>query len=280
MNDSIERLGHSVIHHGEASNRIYLMKFSWEDQDNIIEKLDRLAGRKGYSKIIAKVPARAQPLFLTGDYQMEASIPGFYNGEEDVFFMAKYFSSSRESKPKDKLNGFFGQLSPPVAKNRESRKLDPGYSISMLNKTHAEEMTGIYRQVFASYPFPIQDPAYLLETMRKGSVIYFGVKKESRLIGLSSAELDRTAKNAEMTDFAVLPECRGEGLAWFLLRQMEKEMAQIGIKTAYTIARLNSPGMNKTFIRSGYQYAGLLVNNTNIAGKIESMNVYYKPMAT
>ncbi len=48
------------------------------------------------------------------------------------------------------------------------------------------------------------------------------------------------------------------------------------IKTLYTIARLNSPAMNKTFLRLNYTYSGTLIKNTNIAGKIESMNVYYK----
>jgi hypothetical protein len=57
---------------------------------------------------------------------------------------------------------------------------------------------------------------------------------------------------------------------------MEKRMRKAGIKTPFTIARLNSLAMNKTFLKLHYTYAGTLVKNTNIAGKIESMNVYYK----
>jgi beta-lysine N6-acetyltransferase len=34
--------------------------------------------------------------------------------------------------------------------------------------------------------------------------------------------------------------------------------------------------MNKTFLKFDYCYSGTLINNTNIAGSIESMNVYYK----
>ena len=41
-------------------------------------------------------------------------------------------------------------------------------------------------------------------------------------------------------------------------------------------ARLNSIGMNKPFLNLKYSFSGTLIMNTNIAGKIESMNVYYK----
>ena len=48
------------------------------------------------------------------------------------------------------------------------------------------------------------------------------------------------------------------------------------IITAYTIARAISFGMNITFAKNGYKYSGTLKNNTNISGKLESMNVWYK----
>jgi len=36
--------------------------------------------------------------------------------------------------------------------------------------------------------------------------------------------------------------------------------------------------MNITFAKQGYQYAGCLVNNSNICGSIESMNVWYRQL--
>lgn len=81
-----------------------------------------------------------------------------------------------------------------------------------------------------------------------------------------------------MTDFATLPDWRGHGLAAPLLFHMENEIGKKGIKTAYTIARSASAGMNITFAKLGYCYAGRLKNNTNISGSIESMNIWYKPI--
>ena len=55
-------------------------------------------------------------------------------------------------------------------------------------------------------------------------------------------------------------------------------MARRGMRTAYTIARAVSPGMNITFARLGYQFSGTLINNTQISGAIESMNIWHKPL--
>jgi hypothetical protein len=59
---------------------------------------------------------------------------------------------------------------------------------------------------------------------------------------------------------------------------LEAAVEKLGIKTAYTIARAYSPGMNITFARSGYIYSGTLTHNTQISGKLESMNVWYKAL--
>ena len=48
------------------------------------------------------------------------------------------------------------------------------------------------------------------------------------------------------------------------------------MKTAYTIARADSAAMNGVFHKTGYHYAGRLVNNTQIGGRIRNMNVWYK----
>jgi putative beta-lysine N-acetyltransferase len=109
-------------------------------------------------------------------------------------------------------------------------------------------------------------------------VIFFGIWEGDELIALTSAEMDRKGENAEMTDFATRPDCQGRGLANYLLAQTEAAAAQCGIKTAYTIARSYSPGMNITFARNGYTFSGTLTHNTQIFGTLESMNVWYKSL--
>ena len=138
-------------------------------------------------------------------------------------------------------------------------------------------MGSIYDEVFPTYPFPIGDPSYLRETMQS-HVEYFGLEKDGNLVALSSAETDESASNVEMTDFATLRQWRNQGLALCLLSEMEQAMSEAKFSTAYTIARAISAGMNITFAKMGYQYGGRLINNTNISGTIESMNVWHKQL--
>lgn len=174
----------------------------------------------------------------------------------------------------------------PVNDATEDQEVRPGLygddlsvkdipEVIALAEEDADEISAVYKRVFKSYPFPIHDPNYIRKTMRD-RIRYFGIRDQGELLALSSAEMDLVAKNAEMTDFATLPEARGKKSAFHLLRAMEGEMKHLGIKTLYTIARLTSLPMNKTFLKQGYTYSGTLINNTNIAGSIESMNVLYK----
>jgi len=119
----------------------------------------------------------------------------------------------------------------------------------------------------------------------KGSVIQHGPHNNRiYLMGLNTddtrgliATLDDMAnQNAEMTDFATPSKLRGMGFAGMLLKHMDQQTRKLGIKTAYTIARAASHGMNSVFKNSGYNYAGLLKNNSQICGSIQSMTVWYK----
>jgi putative beta-lysine N-acetyltransferase len=157
----------------------------------------------------------------------------------------------------------------------ESLPRNSGYKSMLMGPSDVKEITSIYKKVFLSYPFPIHDPGYILETMKE-NVRYYGIRKDRQLVALASAEVDMENANAEMTDFATLDGYRGKKLGQRLLARMESDMKNLGITTLYTIARLESIPMNKVFLKHQYQYGGTLVNNTNIAGKIESMNVYYK----
>ncbi|HKJ43781.1 MAG TPA: putative beta-lysine N-acetyltransferase [Sunxiuqinia sp.] len=272
--DKIEQIGQSTVHHGHFSNRIFLLKYHPDDGATVIKKMNELASENGYSKMIAKVPESAQPLFLIDGFVQEAFIPGYFNGDEDVFFMSKFLTEKRAETPEKQLKTLAKLLSEPPSEN--DQELPEKFTLEMTRPEHAKDMTKIFKEVFATYPFPVTDPSYLVETMEDGSVVYFGVWQDGQLVGLSSAEVDKKNKNAEMTDFAVRPDFRGQKLAWYLLEKMEEELKKMNYKTLYTIARLNSPGMNRTFINHGYNFSGTLINNTNISGQIESMNVYYK----
>jgi len=276
-NDIIETFEGSIIQHGSYNDRIYLIKLPPEVSPITPRNLIDLARNNNYSKIFAKVPECHLELFLAAGFEAEARIPGFYDGKMAAVFMGIYLDAERAQEPG------LGKMDEILKIAQEEKTitsrcpLNDDVTLSICTESDAAFMADIYRTIFQSYPFPIHEHAYILETM-KNNVVYFGVKVNSRLVAVSSAEMDKQSENAEMTDFATLPVWRGKGFAQCLLFCMEKAMKSRGIKTAYTIARAMSAGMNVTFSKAGYRFGGRLKNNTNISGNIESMNVWYKQL--
>lgn len=272
--DIIVQFEHSMLHHGPKSNRIYLMKLSNLDYPHLIGRLAELAKSNHYTKIFAKVPAWALIGFQEYGYVVEAEIAGFFNGEIAAYFMAFYLDSARAQPCAAKTLHQVAELalSAPLVK---TPPLPEAFRFAILSSEHVQELTEVYRQVFETYPFPIFSADYIEQTMQN-HVIYFGIYFGDKLIAVSSSEMDLEGQNAEMTDFATLPDYRSKGLASFLLEKMEREMKSRHILTVFATARALSFGMNLTFARHGYAMGGTLINNTDIGGAIESMNVWHK----
>ena len=274
MSDIIEKFGDSQLQHGPDSDRIYLMKLAPQDLPNIMDWMDQLAAEKGYTKIFAKVPGPCASTFVRAGYRREGMIPHFYKGETTATFLGKFIDPAREINPqRDEIekNIILAQSKSGTA----GKPLPAGFNLRPATEKDAIELAAVYKKVFNSYPFPIHDPDYLIETMRS-HVCYFVAEKDGQIAAAASGEMDQENRNAEMTDFATLPGHLGNGLALHLLKFMEPEMNKRDIHTLYTIARSISPGMNITFAKCGYIFGGTLINNTQISGSIESMNLWHK----
>jgi len=274
LSDVLERLGGSLIQHGTDSDRIYLMKLDPADLPGMTGQLDALAAEKGYTKIFAKVPASHASVFIANGYRREGSIPQFYKGEAEAAFLGKFMVPAREiASQRDEIERIV--ILAQSKSGSAIRARPASYVLRAAGEADAKALAEVYRQVFASYPFPIHDPDYLIETMRS-HVCYFVAEKDGKIAAAASGEMDTANRNAEMTDFATLPEHLGNGLAVHLLKFMEPEMRQRNIASLYTIARAISPGMNITFAKCGYTFGGTLINNTQISGAIECMNLWYR----
>ncbi|MBN2655145.1 MAG: putative beta-lysine N-acetyltransferase [Nitrospirae bacterium] len=274
-NDVVENFKGAVIQHGSYNDRVYLMKMTESASSGIPQDLLDLASCKRYSKIFAKVPASKESDFLSAGYIQEACIPGFFSGQDAAVFMVYYVKTERSYESEaDKMADVL-----KVSKDKSGVEDLPEFNrkniIRKCCRTDIPVMASLYNNVFPSYPFPISDQQYLLKTM-ESHIAYFCVDTDDGIVALSSAEIDKDYSNSEMTDFATLPKYRGKSFGQHLLAFMESDLRNEGIKTGYTIARALSYGMNITFSRQGYVYAGRLKNNTNISGNIESMNVWYK----
>ncbi len=276
MCDKIENFNGSIVQHGKYNDRIYLMKVNANNIAETFDYVNALQKKYLYSKIFSKIPQDNAQLFLDNGFVAEAEIPGFYNAKQNALFLCKYYNSDRKKQSaqiKNKIDSILKTAKgKQIAKNH---KLPEQFHMKKLNISNAEDLALLYAKVFASYPFPINNSDYIKQTMQE-NFCYFGIFANAKLIAASSAEMDIDNANVEMTDFATHPDFRGRNFAIALLDKMEKEMKQKNFKTFFTIARALSFGMNITFAKMGYEYTGTLINNTNIFGQTESMNVWFK----
>jgi putative beta-lysine N-acetyltransferase len=278
MYDRIDRLGETVFQHGPSNDRVYVLSTIAEDIPELLPYLENLATKRRYGKVIAKCPAPCVEAFEGWGARLEARIGDYYGEGNDACFMARYFEAERaeERQPEDVARNL------EIARDKAGeapRSSDASWDdLAIAGPEDAEAMSHVYQQVFPTYPFPILDPAYLRQAMQN-DVVFFKLTRSGEIGALASAEMDVKHDAVEMTDFATLPAFRGQGAAQELLQAMERAMAERGLRTTFTIARAYSTGMNVTFAKCGYEYGGTLTGNTNIAGRIESMNIWWKRLA-
>jgi putative beta-lysine N-acetyltransferase len=251
----------------------------------ILDDLEALAARNGYGKLVAKARESDFGAFMSRGYKVEARIPKFFEEDESGLLVGRYLDSERakEEHPEKvaevlmtaqlerTLSGLKGEPEPAGYDG------DPTLEIQEARTEDAEAIAECYNTVFVSYPFPIHDPGHIREALAEGTR-FFTVRDGGALVAASAMEPGGAPGTVEMTDFATLPSHRGRGLATKLLGIMDRHATESGVRVAYTIARALSFGMNITFARRAYHYAGTLINNTQIAGSIESMNVWYKAL--
>ena len=278
MRDAITKFGQSLIQHGHHNDRIYVMKLSSHDVPDIARRLYDMALANKYSKIFVKVPTIALDTFMKAGYDVEAYVPGFYNGREDGYFVAKYLDGSR--KMEKRHNVLARALSKASETTERCRAALHGsaFKVEEASAVDTPELAHLFGKVFSTHPFPVSDPDYLRSSMGQ-SLRYYFIRADGLMVAASSLMLDHESGNAEMTDFATAPRYQGHGFSTRLMQKMEEDVKNEGLKMAYTIARATSYPINRVFSRAGYSYGGTLTNNTNICGNYESMNVWYKDLS-
>jgi putative beta-lysine N-acetyltransferase len=160
---------------------------------------------------------------------------------------------------------------------KEPKPLDPKIKIIKATKNHISDLVSIYRTTFETYPSPLTNPDYVKSSMDR-DVIYRLAFYEDTAIAAASAEIDPKNANAEMTDCATIPEAQGQGIMQHLLVALEEDVKEMKLLSVYTLARAISYGMNCAFFRLGYEFSGRLINNCDIFGRFEDMNIWVKKL--
>ena len=272
----IEGDGFSVrVFFDHYNRRLKVVDYTATDYRALCGRLIWLANANEYDKIFVKAKRNDWQEFLCLGFVLEGILKYYYRGE-DAYVLSRFSSleralSQRVISETDLIETLMRQdrdYSPPP--------LSDGHQSILCAEEHIPELVALYRRVFKTYPSPLTHPDYIQQTMRRNLLYRAVIDLDSHVISAASSEVDGKHSNAELTDCATLPEYRGRGLMHHLIQTLEMDLVEREIKTGYSLARARSHGMNRVFYRLGYEYSGRLINNCDIYGQFEDMNIWVK----
>jgi len=258
------------------NRRLKILHYEAENYSKMFARLSYLAEANHFDKIFVKATHADFQKFLSHGYAMEGVLKYYFQGK-DAYILSRFTSTERIfSKNLIQEAELIEKLIYDTPK-KVARNLDKRIQITQADNSHIPELIRIYREVFATYPSPLTNADYIQAVMKR-NVLFRMAHLDGHAVAAASAEIDLKNSNAELTDCATMSEAQGMGLMQHLLMYLEKDLLNQGIMTAYTLARAQSYGMNCAFYRLGYEFSGRLINNCDIFGQFEDMNIWVKKL--
>lgn len=277
--ESVVSLGKNIIQHGAQSSRAFVKKVRTKKVQTLIDKVETLAEKKGYTKVIFLSSIDERKTLSDNGYVEEAQIPGFFNAEEKAIFLSKFYSDERKQIDNfDDINEIIKSAkSQPKIDEDHILDLEDEFDTLRLGEKHSDAMAALYKELLPNYPISVSDKDYLIKLMnKKDRYEFYGSFNGNELAASSLCEIDLKAKSARIGAFARSEKFKGNNLAILLIRRIEKSLIKHNIKTAYCLAPSLSRAMNKALAAMGYSCGGTLANNSCFSNGIESANVWHK----
>ncbi len=259
------------------NRRLKVLDYSGNNYEGMAEKINYIAQENEFDKVFIKGSSNDWEKFMSYGYVIEGIFKYYYNGE-NAYSLSKFFSSQRRNSGAiEKENEIIESIRDCELDESEEYSLNKEYNIRTANKNDIPKIVGLYDKVFRTYPIPLNSESYV-ETLMDNNVLFIIIEHGDKIISSASADMDIKHKNAEMTDCATDPDYRGEGLMTCIIKELQKEMRSNEMVCLYSLARSISFGMNKVFKKLGYSFTGRLINNCNISGSFEDVNLWVKKL--
>lgn len=261
----------------QYNQRIKIVDYEADDIERLVLKVRFLAEANGFDKIICMAPRKDWQQFLRYGYVLEAVLKYYLNGD-DAFVVSKFRSQERLTSLS--LMEEILLIEKVMTHPRPSRRVvvpPEGVTFRLARRDDVPELIALYQSIFETYPSPLIHSSYLDAVFQKDTLFAI-CTRAGEIVSAASAELQPHLRAAELTDCATKPGARGLGLSSHILMLLEREIAQRGYICAYTMARSRSYGMNNVFYRLGYEFLGRLVNNCDIYGAYEDMNIWVRDL--
>ena len=253
------------------------------DTNNIsiqtIKKIIYYLSKQSVDKIICYCDIKVFGIFIKAGFEVEGKIEGYFRGE-DAFCMSYFISDER------RICNDFSEKDSIIKKCLDIKNTfinvintDFKYCIRNATEGDIQEMIKLFSIVFSTYPSPIYDEDFLRQTMNR-KVLYKLAVHDGKIIGVASADMNKENLNAEITDCATHPDYRGKGILSSIIYSLEIDLKKKGFITLYSLSRAINPSINFVLSKHNYKFTGRMIENCNICGAFEDMNIWVKNINT
>ncbi|OOM81370.1 putative beta-lysine N-acetyltransferase [Clostridium sp. BL-8] len=256
-----------------TSKRVKIINNSNITTQNL-RRIIHYASKQHLGKIICNCTTESFEIFSDAGFKLEGKIDGFFKGE-DAFCMSYFINSNRELCSNFIEKNLLIRKCLDVKNTFTTEHSNLNYTIRNANKNDIKEMIKLFSTVFSTYPSPIYDEEFLKETMNK-KVLYKIAIYDEKIISIASADMDIENLNAEITDCATYPAYGGNGVLSNIIHSLECDLKAKGFMTLYSLSRAINPSINYVLSKHNYTFTGRMVNNCNICGTFEDMNIWVK----
>lgn len=239
-----------------------------------LNKIISLSVDENLDKVICNCDVKSIEVLEEAGFKMEGKIDGYFRGK-DAFCMSYFLSKKRKISRNLYIKNLLIKQCLELKDTfiYDSNKYE--YYIRDAEEKDINEMVKLFSAVFSSYPSPIYNEEYLRQTMHE-NVLYKVADYNGKIVGIASADMDRDNLNAEITDCATYLNYRGKGILSNIIHSLEKDLKKKGFITLYSLCRAINPGINIVLSKHNYKFTGRLINNCNICGAFEDMNIWIK----
>lgn len=240
-----------------------------------VDKIKDFASENHAGKVIGNTILPHVKLFTQAGFCVEGKIDGFFKGI-DAYCVSYFMDSKRKISDNPELKDkIIAQCLMSNNRHTAGGSNNLPYSIRTATQSDIGEIVALFSTVFSTYPTPVYDEEYIRQTM-DGKILYKVAESEGKIIGMASADMDMDNRNAEMTDCATYPDHRGKGVLSNIIYELEEELKNRNFITLYSLSRAVNTGINMVLCKHQYKYRGRLINNCNICGAYEDMNIWIK----
>src|SRR5690606_35441323 len=144
------------------NQRIQVLSYEGPDLQAMCETLRDVALTNNYGKVWVKAHAEDAAAFEDAGFIREAYIPRYFDGG-DAHIYSYFVLEQRTVRP------FLPQEDDILDRATDGtvpdkfRPLPQGYTTSFFTDADAAELAALYGKVFPTYPYPINNPDYLIE---------------------------------------------------------------------------------------------------------------------